>query len=327
VDIAHADRYIVKQKKMAGLLRDEIETLISTVRGTSGLGNLVKEPLAKTRRGLNARIGNDRPWPLLPLIVSEAICNKYEQTLPAAASLQFFLAAGDVFDDIEDADSQVSIYAKHGLAIATNVASTLLILGECSLTRLKLREVDADTIVHTIDVVNTFYTKACAGQHLDLIEEVQLLESEEMYLNIIAMKSAGQIECACHVGALIAGANQELIDSFALFGSNLGIASQISNDIQGMIRGRDIEKRKITLPIIYALNLPDNNVHDKLKSAFQKQSSPPKDFELIKKLLFRTGAIHYATLKMDVYRQKALDALSRIQLYGVDIARLKLFVV
>jgi geranylgeranyl pyrophosphate synthase len=318
---------MIQQKEMAGLLSNEIDNLLTTLTGAVGLYDLAREPLTKTRRGLDSKAEYDQPWPLLPLIVSEAICGEYEQTLPAAASLQFLLAAGDVFDDIEDADSQVSLYAKYGLGIATNVASTLLILGERSLAHLKLKSVDADTVVRTIDVVNTFYTKACSGQHLDLTTEGQATESEDMYLSIIAMKSAAQIECACYVGALLAGSNQELIDAFALFGRNLGIASQIGNDIQGIIKGNDIEKRKVTLPIIYAMDLPNNGVHDKLISVFQKQSSPFEDFELIKELLFHTGAVHYSTLKMDMYRQKALDLLSNIQLSGVDTGKLKLFLV
>lgn len=310
---------------MAGLLSNEIENLLTALKGTVGLYELVREPLAKTRRGLDSKVEYDRPWPLLPLIVSETICREYEQTLPVAASLQFLLAAGDVFDDIEDADSQVSIYAKYGLGIATNVASTLLILGERSLARLKLKGVDAETIVRTIDVVNAFYTRSCVGQHLDLATGTQLNESEDAYLGIIAMKSAAQIECACYIGAMLAGANQKLIDKFALFGRNLGMAAQIGNDIQGIISGNDIKKKKVTLPIIYSLDLPDKDIHDTLVLEFQKRAEPSKDFQSIIKLLFRTGAVHYATVKMNVYRQKALDNLSSIRLSGIDIEKLKVF--
>lgn len=312
---------------MVGLLKDEIEELLATLKSTADLRNLLREALSKKRRGLDPDIENDRPWPLLPLIVSGAICNEYRRALPAAAAFQFFLAAGDVFDDIEDADSPDSIYAKRGLAVAISVATTLLILGERSLVCLKLRGVNADTIVSIMDVVNSFYTGACAGQHLDLTEKIQLSESEDQYFEIIAMKSAAQIECSCYVGALLAGANKELIDSFGLFGRNLGMAAQISNDIQGILNGKDIIKPKITLPMIYALNLSDNTIRDKLKPVFQKKSNPFYDSESIKKLLFDSGAIHYATLKMDVYKQKALDTLSDIQATGASIEKLKLFLI
>jgi geranylgeranyl pyrophosphate synthase len=315
------------QKESARLLKDEIEDVLSALSGTGELRDLVREPLTKTRRGLALDIEHDRPWSLLPLIVSEAICSEYERALPAAAAFQFLLAAGDVFDDIEDADSSDSIYAKYGLAVAISVASTLLILGECSLTRLKSRGIDADIIVRTIEAVNSFYTTACAGQHLDLTVETRLSESEDTYLKIIGMKSAAQLECTCHVGALLAGASQKLINAFALFGRNLGMASQIGNDIQGIISGHDIIKQKITLPVIFALNLPDNEIRDKLIPVFQKQSSPVQDSEPVRKLLFYTGAIHYATVKMDLYKQKATDILSNIQETGANVEKLKLFLI
>ena len=119
------------------LLRNEIEEVLKPLAEVPDLYNLAREPLEKTRRALNKDISRDYPWPLLPLMVSEAICGHYEKVIPAAAGLEFLLAAGDVFDDIEDDDTPESLSAKYDSAIATNVATTLLILAEKSITRLK----------------------------------------------------------------------------------------------------------------------------------------------------------------------------------------------
>jgi len=132
------------QQRPAGLLKNEIEEVLASVTDSNGLCDLVREPLNKTKRALSDINDNDQPWPLLPLMVSIALCNSYEQVLPAATAFQFLLAAGDVFDDIEDADATDSIYARYGLAVAISVGSTLLIMGERSLTRLKARGVDAE---------------------------------------------------------------------------------------------------------------------------------------------------------------------------------------
>jgi geranylgeranyl pyrophosphate synthase len=309
----------------AKLLKNEIEEQISNLNKATDLRDLVREPLTKTGRGLNSEIEEERPWPLLPVVVSEVISGFGERALPAAASLQFLLSAGDVFDDIEDSDSADSICTRYGLAVATNAASTLLILGEGSLVRLKFRGVSPEAIVRVIEVVNSFYTTACAGQHLDLTAETPLTEAEENYLNVISMKSAAQIECACSIGAIVAGASQELIDAFALFGRNLGMASQIGNDIQGIVSGKDIRKRKITLPVIYALNLPDNGIHYELSQVFLQRNSPIVNVEAIKTRLFQTGAVYYATIKMDIYKQKASDILTDIQSRGINVEMLKLF--
>ena len=139
------------------------------------------------------------------------------------------------------------------------------------------------------------------------------------------MKSASQIECACYVGALLATKNQELIDTFAKFGYNLGMAAQITNDIQGITQGSDIIKRKITLPLIYALAQTDGDARKQLESVFLKSSVSVPDTAQIKNLLLRCGALHYATIKMEFYKQLALDSLFEAERAGASVERLKLF--
>ena len=135
---------------------------------STGLASLVKETLAISAWGLDSESDKGRPWPLLPLIVCEAISGHFEHALPAAAALQFLKAAAEVFDDIEDADSSGSLAARYGNAVATNTATTLLILAEKTITRLIDKGVKERLVVQVMESVNSDYTIACAGQHLDL---------------------------------------------------------------------------------------------------------------------------------------------------------------
>ncbi len=313
------------EEKQAELLRKEIEALLAPLADTADLCDLVEEPLTRRRRGMVVESTLDQPWSSLPLIVCEAISGSYEHALPAAASLQLFVAAGDVFDDIEDADSSESLSARYSPAVATNVATTLLILAERAIARLKGRGVEDYIIVRVMDVFNSFCITACAGQHLDLSLTPGMTVSEDMYLRIAAMKSASTGECACHIGALLAMANQELIDTFSKFGHNLGMASQINNDIQGITQGTDIVNRKLTLPVIYALEQTDGEAHNQLEFTFGKQAEPAPDPNQTRDLLFRTGAVHYSMIKMELYKQRALDILSQAEGAGARVERLKLF--
>jgi geranylgeranyl pyrophosphate synthase len=313
------------QKRQFELLRDEIAIVLASLPAVADLHNLVRQPLSQARRGLAALSADDRPWPLLPLIVCEAICGYWRHALPAAAAIQLFMAAGDVFDDIEDADSSESLSARYGPAVATNVATTLLSLAEKSIMRLKGRDVADSVIVHVTDAVNSFFSSACAGQHLDLSLSSETAISEDDYLRVVDMKSASQVECACHVGALLADARQESVNIFAEFGHNLGMAAQITNDIRGVTRGSDIVKQKITLPAIYALAQAEGESRNQLELAFRRPSESVPDPTQIRDLLFRTGAIHYTTIKMEFYKQLALDNLSEIERYGASVERLKSF--
>jgi geranylgeranyl pyrophosphate synthase len=313
------------QKRQAEKLRLEIEELLAPLSDASDLCDLTREALTQGRRGLSAEVSHDKPWPLLPLAVSEAISGHYEHALPIAAALQFLMAAGDVFDDIEDADSSESLSARYGPAIAINVANTLITMAEAAITRLKGRGVEDCTIVRVMDVVNSYCITACAGQHLDLSLASKIDVSEDIYIRVTGMKSASQVECACYIGALLADVNQELADIFAKFGHNLGIAAQITNDIQGVTRGNDIAKHKITLPIIYALTQAEGEARNQLELAFRKPSERVLDLAQIRDLLFRSGAIHYAMIKVESYRQRALDILSEAEGAGAKVERLKLF--
>lgn len=313
------------QERWAELLRDEIEAILASLPDVPSLYDLVKEPLTQARRGLSAEIVYDRPWPLLPLIVCGVICGHYEYALPAAAARQLLIAAADVFDDIEDADSSESLSARHGSAVATNAATTLLILAEKAIMRLKGRGVEDYITIRVMDAFNSFYTIACAGQHLDLSLGSGITLSEETYFRVIDMKSASQVECACHIGALLGNATQELIDKFSTFGHNLGMASQIANDVQGITQGNDIVKPKVTLPVIYALNHTDGEVYNQLEVTFSKPIESIPNIMQIKDVLFRCGAIHYATVKMEFYKQLAQNTLSELEKVGANMERLKLF--
>jgi geranylgeranyl pyrophosphate synthase len=311
------------QEEAAKLVSEEIETLLSPLSGIDNLCDIVEEALIKARRGLS--VESNCPWSLVPLIVSDAILGHYEQAVPAAAAIQFFKAAAEVFDDIEDADSSDSLTSRYGLAAATNAATTLIILAEKAIARLKGRRVTDDLIIRVLDAINSYYTTACAGQHLDLRIGPEVTMSEETYLRIADMKTASQAECTFCIGALLANAQPQLISLFSKFGHNLGMAAQIANDIRGITGGTDIKARKMTLPVIYALSQADGKDRTQLEAAFQGQSEAAPDPAQIRDLLFNIGAIHYSTLKMEFYRQNAIDALSEAEKAGICVERLKLF--
>lgn len=314
------------QQRQLALLKEEIEAVLAPLEEMAVFYTLVKEPLSGPKRGLaDGDVGN-RQWPILLLMVCEAISGRFEQALSAAAAMQCFMAAADVFDDIEDEDSPEAFWVRHGRAVATNVATALVMIAERAITRLKEKGVEPHVVVRAMDAVNEYHIMACAGQHLDISLTTGTAISEDMYLKVIGMKSAYAAECACHIGALLANASQELVDTFAAFGRNLGMASQIANDIQGITQGRDISKRKITLPVIYALAQTNGEAHHQLELAFGKCSEASPQPEGIRDLLFRTGAIHYATVKAETYWQRARDILGKIGRAGVSVERIEPFV-
>jgi geranylgeranyl pyrophosphate synthase len=304
------------------LLQKEIEKSISEL--PDELRGYVREPLRVSRRALAIEDEHTPPWVLLSSIVGEAICGNSEKAIPLCASLQFFMAAGDVFDDIEDSDSPLSICSRCGPAITNNLATTLLVLGEKAIARLKDRNVEEKTIVRILEIINSYYLTACVGQHLDLSYSKAANIAEEDYLNILGLKSASQIECACYTGALLATDNEEVHNIFKEFGYNLGMLAQITNDIAGIISGKDILKRQITLPVIFALSQTDGENHIQLENYYLKNSGV-HTIEQISQMLSDAGAIHYTAIKMESYKLYAVDAVNKAEKLGIQTGKLKDF--
>jgi competence protein ComQ len=310
------------QLNLSRLLAREVDNALAVLSENIDFYLIAREPLSQARRGLGSGDPDRQPWSLLPVMVYEAVSGQYEPALPAAAALQLMMAAGDVFDDLEDADSSESLAARHGPAVAINAATALLVLAEKEMCRLKEAGLGDSLVLKALEVFNSFYTTACLGQHADLSLAREQAISEDDYLRTAGWKSASQIECACQIGAMLGEADEELVRTFSSFGHNLGMASQIANDIQGVIRGADVQRRKITLPLVYALNNSEAKIREQLKSAFSEQTGTVPDPLQTRNLLFQSGGMYYATVKMEFYKQQAIYFLYEAEKAGISVERL-----
>jgi len=314
----------MSQELQSELVEKEIEANLAALPETAELSLLIKEALARTTGRLSGKENKEsRPWLLLPLIVCESVSGEYEPAVPVAAALLLAKAAAELFDDIEDQDTPRALYLKWGLPIATNIATTMLILSEKAIPGLRARGIPNHKIVHIMDIINSFHGHTCTGQHRDLSISPGTVITEEDYLSITGMKSASQIECACYTGAYLATDDEMKINAFARFGYNLGMAVQIANDIKGIVEGIDIIKRKTTLPVIYGLTQVEGEDLSRLTKTYMANSETTADPVEIKDILFRTGAIYYATVKIEMYKQAAVDALSTVKAGGVNTQQLK----
>ncbi len=275
--------------------------------------------------GSSSTPSQTHPWPLLPLVVCESVSRHFERALPAAAALSLFRASAEIFDDVEDADSSTSLSAQYGPAVAVNIATGLLVLAEKALTRLRDKGVKDGTTVDLIGAINTYLSFACAGQHEELSLTGPGNISEDRYLEITYKKSASFIECACNVGAVLGGADAGLVNKFSLFGRNLGMASQIANDIQGIIRGSDILKHKTTLPFIFAASQADDETQKKLGDSYNLHFNSVNDTFQTRDLLFRCGAMYYTTVRMEMFKQQASDILAEVKNMAIETTGLNLF--
>jgi len=125
--------------------------------------------------------------------------------------------------------------------------------------------------------------------------------SEKIYFEVIYAKTAKLFEAACHVPGVLAGANQNIINSLINFGKYLGTAFQIMDDIidysschetSGKNMGDDLAEGKTTLPLIIALeHSKKNNLADYQLLRHAIKTGDLSKLEKITDILNKTNAL------------------------------------
>ena len=104
--------------------------------------------------------------------------------------------------------------------------------------------------------------KVCEGEMQQVHHRGNLDLDESDYFAIIEGKTAELTAVSCRLGASYAGAPESTVAALDRYGRNLGIAFQIADDVldiwgeervTGKSLGTDLEKQKLTLPIIHLL--------------------------------------------------------------------------
>jgi octaprenyl-diphosphate synthase len=151
------------------------------------------------------------------------------------------------------------------------------------------------------------------GEITQLIKSKTLNINEKDYFKIINQKTASLFSSCCEMGSLSSGANKKNILLMREFGSLVGQAFQIRDDLFGYLSydiGKpslnDFKQRKITLPLIYALSK---------SNSFEKREilKDVKDFKSVEKIISfvkEKNGIAYSENKMNVMIIKSKKILN-----------------
>ena len=125
------------------------------------------------------------------------------------------------------------------------------------------------------EVTNTL----CEGEVIQLHRRDDINLSEQTYLDIVRRKTGSLIGACCRLGGVISGVDEEKYTALESFGTNVGTAFQIKDDLLDLIGdsktigktvGRDLDLGKLTLPLIrlrMSLNHEDRNIFDQAVQA------------------------------------------------------------
>jgi geranylgeranyl diphosphate synthase type II len=188
----------------------------------------------------------------------------------------------------------------------------------------QLAKFDSSTFHALFNVFNKTAIEVCEGQQMDMDFELRKEVSEAEYLEMIRLKTSVLLGCALQMGGIAGGASQNDAQLLYSFGEELGLAFQIQDDILdlygdsaqvGKQVGGDVLANKKTLLSIRAKKVADSTQLQTL-AALEQLQDPLLKVEQTKALYTNLGARHYCEEQMKAHHQKALAALSRIEIEG-----------
>jgi octaprenyl-diphosphate synthase len=156
----------------------------------------------------------------------------------------------------------------------------------------------------------------CEGEMQQVHNRGNLDLSEDDYFAIIRGKTAELTAVSCRLGAHYAGASEATVEALEEYGRALGVAFQIADDVldiwgeertTGKSLGTDLEKQKLTLPLIRLLHTADPVTAHRVRQILTRAHAEQR--HELRPLLEDSGALQYA---WDRAREQVFRALASL---------------
>jgi octaprenyl-diphosphate synthase len=237
-----------------------------------------------------------------------------ESTYRAASLIELLHTATLVHDDVvDDSNMRRGFFSLNAIwknKIAVLIGDYLLSTG----LQLSVNNNEFELL----RIVSKAVQKMSEGELLQMEKARKMDIDEATYFKIINYKTAALISACCEAGAISVGANEQQLEWMRKFGEAVGIAFQIKDDLfdygdglgTGKPSGIDIKERKITLPLLRAINQANNSDKRWLVKTVRHHYDNPVKVKQVIDYVVKTDGIAYAVEAMNRYKQQALDILN-----------------
>ena len=209
-------------------------------------------------------------------------------------------------------------------------------------------ELSADLGVEVTRIMAQTIAQLCEGQIMEVQGSAGALPPDvprldptvEHYLRVIGGKTASLIASSCRLGALLSGCTSEEVEAATVYGWNVGLAFQLSDDLldiasdhedSGKTPGTDLMEGVRTLPVLFALADESGDDAAELRSLVEKGPDLTEDevtraLELLRGSAAMTQArdvamdyVDTAVEQLDVFGDRpVVKALTRLAEFAVD---------
>lgn len=236
-----------------------------------------------------------------------------EGTYRGASMIELLHTATLVHDDVVD-DSH---YRRGFFSINALWKNKIAVLvGDFLFSKGFLLSLENDDFNHLKIISNTI-REMSEGELLQMEKARKLDITEEIYYDIIRQKTASLIGACCEMGAASSEVSPEMASKMKEFGLNVGMAFQIKDDLFdygtfeiGKPTGIDIKEKKMTLPLIHALQNVSAGEKRSIIGKMKKSDKQPKFVGEIIDFVKANNGLDYAIKVMNEYHAKAIDILT-----------------
>jgi geranylgeranyl diphosphate synthase, type I len=307
----HTDR--VRSRERALRVFESIDGLIDALPAPSNHRDLLRVHLREGKGWAEA-------WPeipavQLPLLVQAAVGGDEGPAIPMAAACTLLYLGADLFDSVVDRELPPR-WSGRDSAEANLAATTLLaVLPQLSIARLREQGTPPARLWALAHLFAETLLTMSAGQYEDLASPNLENISVEDTLTMVARKSGSEYALFARSGAMLALENPFLIEAYTAFGSCLGIARQLKNDVWGIwgeSASQDLLNGKRTLPIVYALSSLPGERRRRLRELLATARESAEHHDEVRALLEEAGSVRYTALIACCYQELARDHLATV---------------
>lgn len=247
------------------------------------------------------------------VFLSAKLCGELnESSFTAASFIELVHTASLVHDDVVD-----DAYERRGFfsinALWKNKIAVLVgdyFLSQGLLLALKQKE------FLLLEIMSSTVKAMTEGELLQMEKARRLDIQEDVYFDIIRAKTASLIASACSAGAASTNPDPEIVEKMRLFGEKIGIAFQIRDDLfdfgtedVGKPLGIDIKEKKMTLPLIYALQQASRSDKRRILNIIKRHNAKSEKVREVIEFVQQSGGLPYARKAMYRYRDEAFEIL------------------
>ena len=278
----------------------------AAMRSNVGLVDLVARYIIR-QKGKKVR-------PMLVLLSANISGGITERTYRGASLVELLHTATLIHDDVVDnADKRRGMWSINAL-FKNKIA---VLMGDYLLSRGLMISVDGKDY-DFLGVTTNAVKRMSEGELLQIQKTRKLDIDEETYFKVISDKTASLLETCCTIGAMSTTENKDYIEAMRSYGHSLGMAFQIRDDILdyegtsnliGKPVGGDIKEKKITLPLIYALNKVSASEASRIRKVLKNGNDKTKVKEIIAFVKANNG-IDYALKIAQKFSDEAIASLN-----------------